>query len=123
MRKMKVVADTNFLLMPFQFKINLDAELRRLFGKYEVYVPSAVLEELENIGATDAKAALKLASRYRVVKCPECMEADECVLWVAKSIGGAVMTNDKVLREWARREGLAVVYMRGKSHLVCDGVQ
>ena len=42
-----VLLDSNALLMPFQFPIHLDAELRRLLGDVEVVVPEPVLAELE----------------------------------------------------------------------------
>ena len=37
---MRVVLDANALMMPFEYKINLDLELLRLLGEYEAYVPS-----------------------------------------------------------------------------------
>ena len=41
-----IVLDANALLMPFQFNIHIDQELRRLFGDIPVVVPSSVLGEL-----------------------------------------------------------------------------
>src|SRR5207247_5187201 len=57
-----VVLDANALLLPFQFRVNLEAELRRLLGEHEILVPSAVLDELKGLARSlrEARSALKL---------------------------------------------------------------
>src|SRR5206468_5929763 len=42
-----VLLDANALLMPFQFQVHLDAELRRVVGDVEIAVPTPVLAELD----------------------------------------------------------------------------
>ncbi|RLF65227.1 MAG: twitching motility protein PilT, partial [Thermoplasmata archaeon] len=42
-----VVADTNFLLAPFQFRFNLEYELERVLGGYKIVIPKRVLNELK----------------------------------------------------------------------------
>ena len=63
-----VVLDANALLMPFQFKINIDIEIERLLGGVEVLVPSSVIDELKKLKDKDAKAALSLSKKYRRVE-------------------------------------------------------
>jgi len=41
---MNVVLDANALMMPFQYRINIDMELQRLLGNPAVYVPTSVIE-------------------------------------------------------------------------------
>ena len=61
----KVVLDTNALLMPFEFKINVDLELKGLLGDYEAYVPGPAIGELKRSKSKFASVALKLAGKYK----------------------------------------------------------
>ncbi len=114
---MLVVLDSNALMMPFQFKINLDTELTRLLGSYEIYVPSCVIGELKRIARNrwEAKAALELASKYRIVEVEA--SGDKGVIEAAKKLKAAVVTNDKELRIKLMREGIRVIFMK-QNHLV-----
>lgn len=110
-----VVLDANALLMPFQFHLNLDLELRRVVGEIPVLVPSSVLAELERSADQRAKAALRLAARYRVV--PTDLRGDEAVLALAETEQAAVVTNDRPLRRRLKRAGIPVISLVGESHL------
>ena len=114
-----VVLDANALLMPFQFKINIDLELQRLFGCPDVVVPSSVLGELANAVDKNAKAALSLARKYRVVETD--LRGDDAVLEMADRFGAAVVTNDKELISRVRERGLRVVRLRSSRHLELTG--
>ena len=114
-----VVLDANALLMPFQFKINLDLELQRLFGCPDVVVPSSVLGELANAVDRNAKAALSLARKYRVIETD--LRGDHAVLEMADRFGAAVVTNDKELIARVRERGLRVVRLRSSRHLELTG--
>lgn len=113
-----VVLDANALLMPFQFKINLDKELKRLFGDLPVFVPSSVLGELSRALDPNAKAALALARKYSIVETE--LRGDEAVLEVALRRDAAVVTNDKELIARLRAEKLPVIRLRGERYLVAD---
>ena len=46
----KVLLDTNFILIPAYFKVDIYAEINRLMlGKYEVYVLDKTMDELNKI--------------------------------------------------------------------------
>ena len=77
-----IVLDANALMMPFQFKLNLDKELKRLLGEVPVFVPSSVLDELSRLETREAKAALALARKYRNVETS--MSGDAGVIDVAQ---------------------------------------
>ncbi len=116
----KVVLDTNALMMPFQFRLNLDAELERLLGPFEGIVPSSVLEELERTKPErTARAARALASKYRVFETEE--KGDAAILSVAQELRAAVVTNDKRLGSKLRALKLPVIYLRSRAHLVLSG--
>ena len=47
---MKFLLDTNFLMIPGKFKVDVFSELEK-FGKPELYTVSAVVRELEKKGS------------------------------------------------------------------------
>ncbi|QLH75055.1 MAG: twitching motility protein PilT [Methanomassiliicoccales archaeon] len=116
----RVVLDTNALLMPFEFNFNLDLGLRELLGECEVYVPGPVLGELKRSKNKHAKAALSLASKYKVYEMGT--QGDAGVLQAAKELGAYVLTNDFPLQKKLRKEGIKVIYLRSKNHLTIDEI-
>jgi rRNA-processing protein FCF1 len=113
----KVILDTNALLMPFQFGINLDVELERLLGDCEVLVPSSVFEELALLEQKKlAKAARSLASKFKMLEVEG--KGDEAIISAAKSQKAVVVTNDRELIERLKAIGIKVAFLRSRSHLV-----
>jgi len=116
---MIVVLDTNALLMVFQFNVNMESELTRLLGKYEVVVPSTVKKELKSLGNKYAKSALSFSERYRTVNAEG--NPDDSILELAEKEKGIVLTNDKILKKRLREKGITVIFLRGKNHLEIEG--
>lgn len=117
-RKIKVLLDTNALLMPFQFRLNIDDGLSRLLGECDVYVISSVTRELENLVAENAghaKAALTLSRRYRRLKTSG--PADEALVSKARELSAVVVTNDAKLRRRLKQNGIRVLFLRERTHL------
>ena len=116
---MKVVVDSNALLMPFQYNLNLDIEIQRLLGNAEIYVPSCVLGELEKLSRKrwEGKAALQLAQKYRIVEVNNL--GDKGVMEAAEKLNAKVVTNDRELIEKLRKSGIKVIFMK-QNHLVMD---
>ena len=114
---MPVVLDTNALMTPFQARLNLDMEIERLLGKTDIYVPSCVLGELKRLAARrwEAKAALQLAGKYRIVEVDSLGDAG--VIEAAKKLNAYVFTNDRILISSLRKEGLGVITL-SNNHLV-----
>jgi len=104
--------------MPFQFGVNLDNELRRLFGEVPVFVPSSVLGELSNVTDKNGKAALSLARKYSIVETE--LRGDDAVLTIAQERSAAVVTNDRELIGRLRELGIPVIRLRGEHYLVAD---
>ncbi len=113
-----VVLDANALLMPFQFRLNLDIELKRLLGEVPVFVPSSVLGELAGLPDKNARAALMLARRYQIVETE--LRGDEAVMSIAEQRSAAVLTNDKELIGRLRGRRIPVLRLRGERYLVLD---
>ena len=114
----KVVLDTNALLMPFEFKMNLDLELANLFGEFEAYVPGPVIGQLKRSDSKHAQVALKLAGKY--IRYETSTQGDAGVLEVAKALGAMVVTNDYILRRKMRQEGIRAVFLRSRKRLVIE---
>jgi len=112
------VLDANALLMPFQFKLNLDHELKRLFGDIPILVPSSVLGELANTMDKNGKAALALARNYQIVETE--FRGDDAVIEIALQRSAAVVTNDRELIQRLKGKRVPVVRLRSERYLVAD---
>ncbi len=128
----KVILDSNFLMIPFQFKIDIFQEIEYLLQKkVDFVVPSAVKRELTGIssrggeGAPEASLALQLASRCRVVDVTlEPQETvDDAILKASQKLGAVVATTDIELKKRLRAINVPVVYLREKSKLEVEGVE
>jgi rRNA-processing protein FCF1 len=122
-RNTKVILDTNAVLMPFQFKINLDSELKRLLGQYEIILPSIVIEELNNLAAgpkppREIKSALSLASRYEQI--PVASRGDAAVFELAEKYNAIVVTNDKELKHRLIKAGIKTISLKSRTHLILN---
>lgn len=117
-----VLLDTNALLMPFQFRVNLEAELLRLLGKPDIAVPTPVLSELTILAERDrnAQAALRLAARYRAINAAG--SADDALLDLAEKHRAVVVTLDQPLLERLRIAGIPRIFLRSRNHLVGEGI-
>jgi hypothetical protein len=126
MKELWVIADTNFLMVPGLFGIDVFSELDRVLDrKYRVIVPESVVKELNQLarGTSDersaARIALALVQRGQVIKTDA--PADDVILELAKGEDRAVGTNDVRLRRELRTRGVPVIYLRQKSHLAVNG--
>ena len=119
-----VVLDTNFLLLPFQFRINIIKELDYLIEKSHRYVISSrTLAELKKLGKAAgkngmaARLALKMidASKIDVVKSD--MPVDDWVVRYSKDNNAIACTNDRLLRKRLMGLDVKVVTLKSRSKL------
>lgn len=122
--RVKVLLDTNALMMPVQFRIDLFDELRSLLGGYEPLVLRDVVGELNGLargGGNDAAAAragLLFAERCRTVEGKSTAPSvDERVAAYAQTEGCMVVTNDRRLREDLLAAGVPVISLRKQKKL------
>ncbi len=117
-----VLLDANALLMPFQFQVHLDAELRRVIGDVDIAVPTPVMAELDLLADHDrnARAAQKLAKKYRIVEGHG--SADDALLDLASQQRAVVVTNDQPLLDRLKAAGIPRVFLRSRNHLVAEGL-
>ena len=112
--------------MLFEFPLDWESELQRLLGKYEIVVPSSIVQELTHLADQQggarrsyAQAALKLIRRFSVVEVDE-SQADDSLLELATRVKGMVVTNDRELRRRLRERSLPVIFFRGKNQLALE---
>lgn len=131
-----ILLDTNFLLIPAQFKVDIFAELQRACDfSYKIAVLDATVSELEGIitskkaSARDRRAAglglqLIKAKGVSVIKADRKVfkSTDKAILdfAVAGARSGPVIvaTQDRKLREGLAARGVRVAVLRQKKYLV-----
>ncbi len=120
---MKVILDTNALMVPEQFGVDIFSELHRL-GYVECIVPTQVLDELETLKIKGNKGLDKIAARVGLGLAERCKiiddvsgNADQAVEQLAVREHIAVFTNDKALKKRLFTKDVTVVYLRQGRYL------
>jgi len=122
---MRIILDTNFLLIPGQFHVDIFSEIQRIaFFPYTLAVLSPTLEELRKIASrkgADARAAelslqLLEAKKVEIVDTRQAY-ADAAILEAATS-ETIVATQDKGLISKLGKKGIQIIRMRSKKHLI-----
>ncbi len=129
--KLRVILDSNFLFVPFQFQVDIFEELANLLNqRFEPIILSSTLRELWGLAKSDfskeqkqALLALKLAERCRVVSVEKGFgeSYDDVIVRVASEWKIPVATNDKELRRRLRSLGLPLIFLRQKRRLILQG--
>ena len=120
---MKFLIDTNFLLIPGRFRVDVFKELER-FGRPEFLTIDLVVSELRKLAsgkgqdAPHARLGLDLLEKkgIRVLESRE-GNTDQEIERLASEQDLVVCTQDRELQERLRREGLSVVSLRQKRYL------
>ncbi|MEM1989669.1 MAG: hypothetical protein QW782_03425 [Candidatus Bathyarchaeia archaeon] len=126
----KVIFDTNFLLLPIQFKIDVFSEIEGLIGRFEPIVLSITVEELRRLLDRESeKVRRQVLSAMSLVERCKIMQAnirpgenyDDVLLRVAKEENCIVATNDRELRRKLRENNITTIFLREKARLQIDG--
>nr|QNO48531.1 ribonuclease VapC9 [Methanosarcinales archaeon ANME-2c ERB4] len=121
---MKIIIDTNALMVPAEFGVDIFSELSKL-GFDEWIIPSGVARELEVIASRGrgksrdaARVALSLMDRCRTIETARAgRNVDDSIRELAVGMKVAVFTNDAELKGRLREGGVKVVYLRQRSYL------
>lgn len=117
-----VVLDSNALIMPFNTSINIDAELTRLLGSYELVIPRPIFGEIQILAQKkkEAKTALLYGKTKRLIETDSV--GDLSVIEAAEKTNGIILTNDKELIDLAKKRKITVIRLRGGKRLAfADG--
>lgn len=120
---MKILLDTNFLLIPGKFKVDVFSELEK-FGRPELYTLDIVVKELEKISngkgkdAGNARVALSLLKKNKVkVLKTKNKNTDSEIERIASEDDYIVCTQDKKLIKKLKAEGVKIIFLRQKKKL------
>ncbi len=120
----KILLDTNFLLIPAKFKVDIFSEIDRLcnFG-YKLFIVDKTIGELNNIVDKQKgkeKAAAKLAllliknKKVDIIETKE-GKVDDIILGLN---GYTVATQDKELKRRLKKKNVETITLRQKRYLV-----
>ncbi|MHA2314214.1 MAG: type II toxin-antitoxin system VapC family toxin [Candidatus Hermodarchaeia archaeon] len=120
-----VLLDTNFLLLPFQRRIDIFEEIPKLIdGSVTFLVLPQIQQELKwiELNGTEkekraARSSMKLMENYCIIAenvPPQIQEldADTALLRYAEKTGAYVATNDSDLRRELKKQGSRVIFLR-----------
>lgn len=124
-RGTKVLLDTNFLLLPFQRRIDIFEEIPRLLGRNVIFIilpqVQKELEWLHENGTAKEKRAVSNSFRFidqycqRLTAVPPTIQnlnADSALLEYAKTESALVATNDADLRRKLAKQGSRAIFLR-----------
>jgi len=125
----KIIIDTNFLLIPYQFKVDIFSEIKRICDfKYRLCIIDKTLEEMKKIIATQkekhrraAVLGVMLLGQKNVykIRAKKGKSVDESILEIAckDKKGYVVATQDAELKRKLKEKGISLIVLKGKSHL------
>ncbi|MDD5096328.1 MAG: hypothetical protein PHC52_12415 [Syntrophales bacterium] len=119
-----MVLDTNFLLLPLQFGVNIFKQVEELMeAPHEFVVPSGVVGELKVIArgrgrdGSAARFALKLLDSIKARHVPSTGNVDDWIVEYAAKEGAVVATNDMLLRNRLKKAGVKMIALRSRARL------
>jgi rRNA-processing protein FCF1 len=122
MNSKKVVLDTNFLLVPYQFGIDVFVEIERVLQvPHEFIIPSGVIGEVERLGkgkgkeGAAARFAAKLLGKNKCTVVPSEGNVDNWIFEYALKEEAVVATNDRLLRNRLKKRRVKVISLRSRS--------
>ncbi len=121
----RVILDTNFLLIPMKFNVDIFSEIDRIcLFNYKLYVLDKTIDELGKIiekqkgkDKEAAKIALQLVKKKDInkIKTKE-GKVDELILSLLDK-DCILATQDKLLRRKALKKGVRTILLRQKKYL------
>jgi hypothetical protein len=111
-----IILDTNFVMIPFEFKVDIFDEIKRIADfPYKLAVADSTIKELNKVGNIAAKFALKLLEVHKVEIIKTGLDyADDAIADLAKHKDMIIATQDLGLK---KRVNCPLIVLKGKSHL------
>ena len=123
----KILLDTNFLMICFQFRVDIFTQIDKISTfQYKIFVLDKTLEELKNIvekqkgkNKEAAKIALKLIAikNIGIIKTKGNEKTDDILLDIAAKDDYIVATQDKDLKRRLINQNVSVIILRQKKIL------
>jgi uncharacterized protein len=124
-----IILDTNFLMIPGQYGLDIFTEIERICDfPYALAIMAGTLRELEKIckeqrgkHAQNAKLALSMLASKKMRIIPEMagdVDGQILTLTMEEPTAYMVATADKALRDRLRKQGVQCIALRNESHLM-----
>ena len=123
----KILLDTNFLLIPYQFKVDIFTQIGRIMHfQYKIFVLDKSVEELRKVikeqkgkNRDAAKVALKLIAikNIAILKTQGNKKTDDAIIESSSENNYIVATQDKDLKRRLINHGMEVIVLRQKKIL------
>ena len=123
---MKILLDTNFLLIPAQFKVDIFSEIERIADfPYELCILEQTIDELNKIikeqkgkNREAAKLALQLVKQkgLNTIRNSQKGNVDDIILDIVDS-SYVVATQDKELKRLLKKKKIKTIILRAKKYL------
>jgi len=127
----KIILDTNFLLIPYQFKVDIFSEIARICDfKYTLCIMNQTLDELEKIAKEQKgknRHAAMLGTMLLIQKAPLKLKskkdnADDSIVEEASKGNYIVATQDAELKRRLKKLNVPVIVLKQKRYLAIIGV-
>ena len=127
--KTKIILDTNILMIPGQYKIDIFSEIKRICQfEFELYAIDKSMIELDRIienGKVKDKTAAKISKQLIIQKGVKIIPSekghvDNIILSLAKADDYVVATLDKELKRRLRTEGIRIITLRKWKYLMFE---
>jgi uncharacterized protein len=129
--KKKVILDTNFLLIPGQFKVDIFTEIKRVMDEpFQMFIIDKTMDELKGIeilGKTIDKQAVKLGrmlaeslikqKSLKTINSYSKKHVDDIIVSKANN-NVYVATQDKGLKKRVKAEGAKIITLKQKKYLI-----
>jgi hypothetical protein len=123
----RVILDTNFLTIPYQFNVDIFEEIDRVVeDKYELTTLDCVIDELKKLKKSRGKKAaaarvglvLIKEKNVKVIKTNE-KKVDNAIYKLADN-NTIVATNDRDLIKKLKSKNIRILYLRSKKYVAID---
>ena len=117
----KIILDTNFILIPFMFNIDIFEQIKQLPFNSEIYYLDLSIKELENIKEKEkkyTKPALELlkTKQVKLLKTEKHKKVDDLLVELGQN-DYIIATQDKDLKRRLKFKKIPLVYLRQKKYL------
>ncbi|MBW2997644.1 hypothetical protein KY349_04865 [Candidatus Woesearchaeota archaeon] len=122
-----IIIDTNFLLIPAQFNVDIFSEIERIMEEpYELCIVDKTIDELDSLKikasgkdkrAADLALQLIKAKKVKHLKTEKNLNTDKLIVKLAKSPDYIVATQDMDLKRILKENNVQIIILRQKKHL------
>lgn len=120
----QIIIDTNFLLIPAQFNVDIFDEIDKICTNYKLYIVDKTIDELKKIIDTAKKASDKRAAKLaldlikakdiNIIYTAKDKSVDDLIIDLVNKGDYTLATQDKLLKERLKTK---IIVLRQKKYL------